>query len=82
MAGAMPSSSTTVDLSRLPAPVLLDQPGFERIVAELVADLKLRLPSFTAVIDSDPVMKLLQVVAYRELLVPRQRQWHRFEVVN
>ena len=69
MAGTMPSSSTTVDLSRLPAPTLLDQPGFETIVAELVADLKLRLPSFTAVIDSDPVMKLLQVVAYRELLL-------------
>jgi phage-related baseplate assembly protein len=65
----MAASSTTVDLSRLPPPRILDQPGFEELLTALVADLKIRAPALTALVDSDPVMKLLQVAAYRELLL-------------
>ncbi|HEX8554828.1 MAG TPA: baseplate J/gp47 family protein, partial [Sphingomonas sp.] len=70
----MAASSTTVDLSRLPAPTLIEQPGFEAVLAAMVADLKARLPILTALIDSDPVMKLLQVTAYREVLLRRAFQ--------
>lgn len=72
---AMPATpSTSVDLSRLPAPIIVPQLGFDAIVAELVADVQARLPSFDATIDSDPAVKVLQVAAYRELLVRRDAQ--------
>ena len=68
------NTSTTVDLSRLPAPIVVEQLTFEQIVAELIAKMVELMPTFTASIDSDPVMKLLQVAAYRELLVRRAVQ--------
>jgi phage-related baseplate assembly protein len=66
--------STSVDLSRLPAPVIVPQLSFETIVAQLVAAMQARLPSFDATIDSDPAVKILHVAAYREVLVRREAQ--------
>ncbi len=63
------TASTPVDLSRLPAPVLVEQVTFEQIVAALVAAVQARFPDFDATIDSDPVMMLLQAAAYREVLL-------------
>jgi phage-related baseplate assembly protein len=72
---AMPATpSTSVDLSRLPAPTIVPQLGFEKILAELVASMQALLPSFDATIDSDPVVKILQVAAYREVLVRQEAQ--------
>lgn len=68
------TTSTSVDLSRLPAPVLVPQLAFETILAELVAAVQAVLPSFDATIDSDPAVKVLQVAAYRELLMRRDAQ--------
>lgn len=68
------TTSTSVDLSRLPAPVIVPQLGFDAIVAEMVADVQARLPSFDATIDSDPAVKVLQVAAYREMLVRAEAQ--------
>ncbi len=62
-------SSSTVDLSRLPAPTIIEQLGFEAIVAQLIAAVQVDLPSFDATIDSDPAVKVLQVAAYREVLI-------------
>lgn len=70
----MPGSSTTVDLSRLPAPVVIEQLPFDTIRAGLIADMQARLPSFTAAVASDPVVKLIEVAAYRELLLRRAFQ--------
>ena len=67
----MPSTSTTVDLSRLPAPELVEQLSYEAILAAMVADLRTRLPTFDATVESDPAVKVLQVAAYRELLLRR-----------
>nr|GLK21690.1 baseplate assembly protein [Microbacterium terregens] len=67
-----PASSNAIDLSRFPAPTIVEQLTFEQILAELVEALRTRLPAFDALVESDPIMKLLQVVAYRELLL-RQR---------
>lgn len=64
-----PASSNAIDLSRFPAPTIVEQLTFEQILAELVESLRARLPAFDALVESDPVMKLLQVVAYRELLL-------------
>lgn len=67
-------SSTTVDLSRLPAPTIVEQKDFDTIVAEMVAHVQALLPSFDATVDSDPAVKVLQVAAYRELLIRQSFQ--------
>lgn len=66
------ATSLALDLSALPAPDIVEQIGFEQILAELVTDLQAHWPDFSATVESDPVMKILQVVAYRELIL-RQR---------
>lgn len=63
------TGSSSVDLSRLPAPTIVEQLSFETIFAGMVADLQARLPTFDATIESDPAVKVLQVAAYRELLI-------------
>lgn len=68
----MAGSFTAVDLSRLPAPDVIDALDFETIFAEMLADLIARDPDFSALLESEPAYKVLEVCAYRELLV-RQR---------
>lgn len=68
MAGAF----TAVDLSRLPAPTVVEQLDYETILSEMVADLQARDPAFSALVESDPAFKILEVAAFRELLI-RQR---------
>ena len=65
-------SFTAVDLSRLPAPAVVEQLNFEAVLAAMLADLRARDPQFTALTESDPAYKILQVCAYREVMV-RQR---------
>lgn len=74
MARAMAASSTTVDLSRLPAPTIVEQLDYETILARKVARMQALLPTFDATVDSDPAMKVLQVAAYDELLLRRAFQ--------
>ena len=74
MGGAMAATSTTIDLSRLTPPELVEQLDFDAVVAAMVADVQALLPSFDATVDSDPAVKVLQVAAYRELLLRRQFQ--------
>lgn len=68
MAGAF----TAVDLSKLPFPDAVEVPSFEVLLAEYIADLKARDPVFTALLESDPAYKVMEVCAYREILM-RQR---------
>ena len=68
MAGAF----TTVDLSQLAAPGVVETLSFETILAQMLTDLRTRDPAFTATVESDPAYKILEVCAYRELLI-RQR---------
>jgi len=63
---------SSVDLSQLPVPQVVEQFDFETIVAQMLADLQARDPDFTALVESDPAYKILEVCAYREVLV-RQR---------
>jgi len=64
--------TTSVDLSRLPPPEVVETLAYEQIFAEMLADLIARDPSFTALVESDPAYKILQVAAYREFNL-RQR---------
>lgn len=68
MAGAF----TAVDLSKLPFPNAVEVLDFEVILAEMLADYQSRDPEFSALVESDPAYKVLEVAAYRELLL-RQR---------
>lgn len=63
---------TAVDLSKLPAPAVVETLSYETIYAAMLARLRQILPDFDAVVESDPAIKVLQVAAYRELLL-RQR---------
>lgn len=58
-----------VDLSLLPPPEIIEPLDFETILDELKADLVSRYPDIAGTIDleSEPVLKLLEVSAYREL---------------
>lgn len=68
------SSFTAVDLSKLPAPNVVETISFEAILAEMIASLLTLLPNLADTInhESEPLRKLLEVTAYRETLL-RQR---------
>ncbi|MEN8638494.1 baseplate assembly protein [Pseudomonas sichuanensis] len=58
-----------VDLSRLPAPQVLEDLDFEAIYQEDLDAFRSRLgDGWNALLESDPVTKLLEVGAYRKLL--------------
>ncbi len=68
-----------IDLSQLPAPQIVDVPDFETLLAERKAEFVALHPKDeqeavmrTLELESEPVTKLLQENAYRELLL-RQR---------
>lgn len=63
----MAGSFTTVDLSALPAPDIIDAKSYEAILADCKAELLARFPAFSSVVESDPAYKVLEVMAYREL---------------
>jgi len=63
------STFTAVDLSRLPAPSVIEALSFETIYADMLARLQLLAPGFDATVESDPAIKILQIAAYRETLL-------------
>lgn len=69
MAAIMVATSTTVDLSQLPAPIIVEHKSFDVILTDMVATMRTLLPQFDASIDSDPAIKVLQIAAYREQLL-------------
>ncbi|MGR2725893.1 baseplate assembly protein [Xanthomonas arboricola pv. corylina] len=66
------ASFTAVDLSKLQAPDLIEALDFEAIFNEALTQFRQLMPEFSALTESDPVYKLLQLFAARELLI-RQR---------
>jgi len=66
------STYTAIDLSTLPAPKVVEVLSFEAIFAAMLADLQARDSAFSALVESDPAYKILEVCAYRELII-RQR---------
>lgn len=65
----MAGGFSSVDLSRLPAPSVVEVVDFEDVFASMLADLRKLDPGFDALVESDPAYKLLQVAAYRETLL-------------
>jgi phage-related baseplate assembly protein len=68
----MSSAFTAVDLSTLPAPQVIESLDFDTIFADMLADLIARDSTYSALVESDPAYKILEVAAYREVLL-RQR---------
>lgn len=59
----------TIDLSLLPAPEVLESIDFEDLYQEVLAKFRLDMgDNWTAQLESDPVVKLLELVAYQKLL--------------
>jgi phage-related baseplate assembly protein len=63
---------TAVDLSQVPSPAVVEQLDFETILQAMLSDLISRDPTFNALVESDPAYKILEVAAYREVII-RQR---------
>ena len=63
------ASATAIDLSRLPAPIVVEQLDYPTIVAALRAQMVSLYPAYSASVESDPVQKIIELYAYRELLL-------------
>ena len=63
------ASSPAVDLSALPSPVIVPTPDFEARLADKIARLVAQHPAFTALVESDPAIKLLEADSYDELVL-------------
>lgn len=75
MAAMADPTFTAVDLSRLPAPDIIETLDFETLLAEAVARFRTEMAALGVTIetrDSDPAMKLLQTFTYLAQLL-RQR---------
>lgn len=66
---SLPPASVAVDLTRLPRPQVIEALGFDTIKARILAEFQSRYGAFDALVESDPAMKLIEVFAYRELLM-------------
>ncbi len=63
------SGFTAIDLAKLPSPEVVEQLDYEQILATMLSDLRNRDDQFTAIVESDPAYKILEVAAYRETLL-------------
>ena len=61
--------STLSDLASLPTPAVIEPLSFEKIFSELQTEFQSRYPDYSALLASDPAVKLLEVAAYREVLL-------------
>jgi len=63
------SNFTAIDLSKLPAPNVIENLDFETIFQNILSDFLTKNPNYSNLLESDPAMILLEVCAYRELLL-------------
>lgn len=65
------ASSPSIDLSALPAPDIVPLPDFESLLAGKIAQLLTLAPELTALVESDPAMKLLEADSYDEMVLAK-----------
>lgn len=63
------SGFSAIDLTKLQAPDVIENLDYEIVLEQMISDLKERDPAFNAILESDPVIKILEVAAYRETLL-------------
>ncbi len=62
-----PPVEKEVGIDHLPPPDIIEDKTFEPIKAELIAEFKKRCPEYQGYTESDPLLKFIEVSAYREL---------------
>lgn len=62
-------NNNVIDLSKLPPPQIIEPLSYDQILLEMVDDLFGRHPDYSNLLESDPAFKVLEVAAYRELLL-------------
>ncbi len=60
---------TAIDLSKLPAPKVIEELSYETIFQDILSDFLEKNPTYSTLLESDPAMIMLEVCAYRELLL-------------
>lgn len=60
---------TAIDLSKLPAPKVIEELSYETIFQNILKNFLGKNPNYSTLLESDPAMILLEVCAYRELLL-------------
>lgn len=65
-------ATVNVDMSQLPKPAVIEQLDYEQILQEWIQRYKELDPDYQEVNESDPVYKLIEVAAFREVVL-RQR---------
>ena len=63
------AKSSVIDLSKLPAPKVIEDLDYEILLQNCLDDFLKRNSDYSTLLESDPVIILLQVFAYRELLL-------------
>ena len=63
------SETSAIDLSKLSSPDVIETLDFDSIRDAMIEDLITRDADFTALVPSDPAYKIIEVAAYRELLL-------------
>lgn len=63
------TSALAPELAGLPTPQVLETLRFETVFDALLSDFQMRYPQYSALLASDPAIKLIEVAAYRELLL-------------
>ena len=61
-----------MDLSKLPRPKVIEELDYKKILSDMKNELISKDPEFSALVESDPAIKILEICAWRELLL-RQR---------
>ena len=64
----MSTATPAIDLSRLPPPDVVEALDYEAIRAEMLVDMEARVPEYVES-ETDPAYKILEVCAYRALLL-------------
>ncbi|QAU22889.1 baseplate assembly protein [Dyella sp. M7H15-1] len=65
-------TTSAIDISKLPPPDVVEPLDYATIREQYITDLLARDVDFDALVESDPAIKILEVAAYREMML-RQR---------
>jgi phage-related baseplate assembly protein len=58
----------TIDISALPPPQVVEMPEFKALKQQRIAELQAICPTFNALVESDPAIKLIEIEVYREMV--------------
>lgn len=58
-----------INLTDIPAPNIIESLDYESILSDIINDFVSRNPDFGDILESDPAVKVLEVCAYRELIL-------------